>query len=40
VSRATIASATGAEDAGMFSASHNKYSDARADFASFSVVNS
>jgi alpha-galactosidase len=40
VSAAPVAGATGAEDAGIFTASHNKYTDARADFASFSVTSS
>jgi alpha-galactosidase len=40
VSTATVPTATGAEDAGMFTASHNKYVDARADFESFSVTGS
>ncbi|MCW2945287.1 MAG: hypothetical protein JWR24_2004 [Actinoallomurus sp.] len=40
VSSATVSTATGAEDAGMFTASHNKYDDARADFGSFSVASS
>lgn len=40
VSSATVPTATGAEDAGMFTASHNKYDDARADFESFSVTGS
>jgi hypothetical protein len=40
VSSATVPTATGAEDAGMFTSSHNKYYNARADFGSFSVANS
>jgi alpha-galactosidase len=40
VSSATVPTATGAEDAGMFTSSHNKYDDARADFGPFSVTNS
>jgi regulation of enolase protein 1 (concanavalin A-like superfamily) len=40
VSSATVSTATGAEDAGMFTSSHNKYDDARADFGPFSVANS
>lgn len=39
VSTATVPTATGAEDAGIFTTSHNKYTDARADFDSFSVTN-
>jgi alpha-galactosidase len=40
VSSATVPTATGSEDAGMFTSSHNKYDDARADFESFSVTGS
>jgi len=38
VGTATVASATGAEDAGVFTTSHNKYADARADFASLDIT--
>jgi regulation of enolase protein 1 (concanavalin A-like superfamily) len=38
VGSATVASATGAEDVGMFTSSHNKYSVARADFDSFGLT--
>jgi alpha-galactosidase len=40
VSSATVSTATGPEDAGMFTSSHNTYDDARADFGSFSLTNS
>jgi hypothetical protein len=37
VATITVPSATGVEDAGVFTTSHNKYVDGRADFGSFTV---
>ncbi len=38
VGTATVPSATGTEDAGVFTTAHNKYANARADFASLDVA--